>query len=219
MGEPTTYFKIDRSLLSSELWLSEPFTKAQAWIDLIGRANYSETQHFYGSKVVTLKRGQLITSTNALAQRWGWNRKKVVNFLKALETAKMVTAEGSAEGTTLTIENYDKFQLSGTTKGSAEGTSRGQAGVKQGSHYNNKYKDIQEKKEYIYTKPVENSPVENLECYGNLYLTPSQYDTLEEMCGPWTIDYIDRVNDWLEDHPIPKENHFAVLKKFVENDR
>ena len=43
MGQKTSFFTIDRKLLEEELWLAEPFTKGQAWLDLIGRASYKDT--------------------------------------------------------------------------------------------------------------------------------------------------------------------------------
>lgn len=211
MGEPTTYFKIDRQLLSSDLWLDEPFTKAQAWIDLIGRANYSETTHIYGSKAVKLKRGQLITSSNALSQRWGWSRKKVLNFLTALESAKMATVKGTPEGTTITIENYNKFQSSGTTKDTAGSTSRVQAGYKQDTHYKNNNKNIQKK---------ESSLEEEKHEYGNVLLTDSEWSKLDGMVKEpgKLIEIVDRVSDWLEDNPLPPSKHMAVMKKFLRTD-
>lgn len=38
----TGYICVSRDDIDSEDWLSEPFTRAQAWIDLIYLANYEE---------------------------------------------------------------------------------------------------------------------------------------------------------------------------------
>jgi hypothetical protein len=48
--ERTTFFKIDRKLLESEWWVSEPFSKPQAWVDLIGLANYGDVKRMEGEK-------------------------------------------------------------------------------------------------------------------------------------------------------------------------
>lgn len=128
MGEKTGFFKIDRRLLEEALWLSEPFTKAQAWVDLIGRASYADTEG--------CKRGQIITTERALADRWKWTRKKVQCFLRALEASEMVkidrlqgtrlgTSQGTSQGTRITLENYGKYQGQGTSLGTREGTSLG----------------------------------------------------------------------------------------------
>jgi hypothetical protein len=36
------YFMLNRSIFDNELWLSEPFDKNRAWIDMIGNANYKD---------------------------------------------------------------------------------------------------------------------------------------------------------------------------------
>lgn len=108
MSKRTTFFTVDRKLLESELWLSEPFTKGQAWVDLIGRASYEDGD--------LTKRGQLLISERGLAKRWKWTRGRVRWFLQRLEKNGMIaqtsqrTTSQPTQGTTLTIENYDKYQ-------------------------------------------------------------------------------------------------------------
>lgn len=128
MGKRTTFFIIDRKLLEDPLWTLEPFSKGQAWLDLIGRASYEDGQ--------LTKRGQLLASERGLAKRWKWSRKRVQCFLKSLETKGMIqrtnlrTTSSTTNGTTITIENYDKYQSKGTSKGTTKGT-------KEGAVYNN----------------------------------------------------------------------------------
>ncbi len=104
----TTFFTVDRKLLGSELWLSESFTKAQAWVDLIGRASYEDGD--------LTKRGQLLISERDLAKRWKWTRGRVRWFLQGLERNGMIvrtsqrTTSQPTRGTTVTIKNYDKYQ-------------------------------------------------------------------------------------------------------------
>ena len=57
----------------------------------------------------------------ALAAKWGWDRKKVARFLRALERDHMVTIGDLPKGTLVTIENYTKFQGRRTADGTAEG--------------------------------------------------------------------------------------------------
>ena len=127
MGQKTSFFTIDRKLLEDALWLSEPFTKGQAWLDLIGRASYKD-----GEKA---KRGEIITSERELADRWKWTRKKVRCFLRSLESAGMIkkTAQGPSEGpsegprqgTSIMLENYAFYQGQGPREGPREGPSEG----------------------------------------------------------------------------------------------
>lgn len=126
------WFMVYRDLLQSDLWTSEPFTRGQAWIDIIGLANFQDEEILVGAKVVTVYRGQLRTSIAALMKRWNWSKKRVRNFLGALEGAHMVTTEGTAQGITLTVENYAKYQSQGHARGTTRDTDEGTLGARSG---------------------------------------------------------------------------------------
>ncbi len=114
------YFKIDRQLLDHWVWNEKPFSKGQAWIDLIGLANFKDDKTVYQGKVIECKRGTVYRSISFLANRWGWSRKKTRSYLRALESDEMVTIKVTTHRTTVTIENYGKFQDTGTTKGTTK---------------------------------------------------------------------------------------------------
>lgn len=131
MAKNKGFIKVERSLLESDFWLSEPFTRAQAWIDLIGLANYEAREVWAGARCLKIPRGSLFTTFSRLAARWGWSKKMTMCFIRELENAKMCTAQGTAKGTTITIENYNKYQLRGTAddtasepQGNRSGTAR-----------------------------------------------------------------------------------------------
>lgn len=96
------FFKVDRALLEHDLWLKEPFTKGQAWLDIVGKANYKDNG--------IIKRGQFPTSALKLAERWQWHRSKVRRFLDMLVEMKMIVYESSQKGMIITILNYEKYQ-------------------------------------------------------------------------------------------------------------
>lgn len=108
--ERTTFFTIDRKLLESEWWISEPFTKPQAWVDLIGMANYNDVKRMEGDQMVTYSRGSVVTSVRTLANRWHWSQEKVRNYLAALESDSMASTKKSARGIVVTLENYAFYQ-------------------------------------------------------------------------------------------------------------
>ena len=125
-----SFFKIDRKLLNHEFWLNGEFDYGKAWVDLIGCANYADSENFYKGTYKVIKRGQLATSEMALAKRWGWSRGKVHRFLDILEKAEMVSLKrtfgGTAGGTTITIEKYGVYQNSRTSNGTDGNTDDGQ---------------------------------------------------------------------------------------------
>lgn len=104
------YFKVDRQLFEHWVWDDKPFSKGQAWIDLIGLANYEDSKTPYMGKVITCKRGTVYRSITYLADRWGWSRDKTRNFLKLLESDNMIRVKATTNQTTITLINYGKFQ-------------------------------------------------------------------------------------------------------------
>lgn len=110
MGERTSFYKIDRKTLYDDQWTSEPFDRFHAWCDLIGRANYTNSKAFSGAEVITIKRGQVLTSVFSCSNRWHWSREKTKNFLDALESMNSISRKRYKNATVITIENYDYYQ-------------------------------------------------------------------------------------------------------------
>ena len=120
------WFKVERDIQDHAIWKSrEPFDRRSAWIDLILQANYKDFKTMYKGKIVYRKRGEVNTSIVYLAQRWRWDRRKVKRFLLALESDGMVSLNGTSDGTTVSIENYSKYQGDGTAHGTPDGTAHG----------------------------------------------------------------------------------------------
>ena len=120
------FIKLDRRIMSSWLWTDKPFSMGQAWIDLLLLANWKDARELYNGEIRERKRGTVACSKKWLAERWGWDRKKVSKFLSILEADKMVTTEGSTHGTTVHIENWDKYQLQGSTDGTTDDSTDAQ---------------------------------------------------------------------------------------------
>lgn len=110
MGNKSGYILLFRSLMDNWLWSSRPFSKGQAWIDLLFLANYEDRKAMHRGKVKICKRGTVNLSISTLANRWGWNWRTAKNFILELEKDEMCTLECTRDCTTITIENYDDFQ-------------------------------------------------------------------------------------------------------------
>lgn len=109
------YFKIDRDFLSDERWLAEPFTKAQAWLDLIGNARWKAGNFVHNrGPIIPLFRGELIWSEEKLAKKWKWSRGKVRRFMFLLKTEQQIevrTVQGNPYvNNVIRVINYDKYQ-------------------------------------------------------------------------------------------------------------
>jgi hypothetical protein len=92
------------------IWGDEPYSRAQAWIDLLLRANYEDKTTMFNGKLTTVKRGSFITSIRKLASEWSWGHVKVMHFLEALEKDGMIKKESDNHRTLLIIVNYDLYQ-------------------------------------------------------------------------------------------------------------
>lgn len=105
------WIKLDRKILDCWIWVEpEPFSKRDAWIDLLLLANHKDAKTTFDGKLITVKRGQRLTSVRSLGERWMWGKTKVLNFLRLLESDKMIVRQADSRKTLITIVNYDKFQ-------------------------------------------------------------------------------------------------------------
>jgi len=109
------WIKLHRSMFDNDLWTAEPFTKGQAWIDLIGHANHKAASVWIRGIEVEVKRGQLAWSELTMGKRWRWSRGKVRRYLAMLENRGMAIQQTNKVTTILTICKYDTYQADKTT--------------------------------------------------------------------------------------------------------
>ncbi|MCI8647896.1 MAG: hypothetical protein HFE76_14145 [Firmicutes bacterium] len=135
------FIKVYREICDNPLWNMKPFSKAQAWIDLLLLTNHTDSDILIGNTKLHVKRGQVFRAIHTLEERWGWSRKKVREFLKFLETEKMATAKGTAKGTLIAIENWDLYQVRGPAKRPDKDTAQGQQRATYKNDKNDKEED------------------------------------------------------------------------------
>ena len=104
------WIKLHRQLQECPIWYGERFSKGQAWVDLLLLANHRDKKIIFNGEMITIQRGQYLTSTVKLAEKWGWNRKTVSSYLNMLQKENMITKVSDNTRTLVTIENYDNFQ-------------------------------------------------------------------------------------------------------------
>lgn len=88
----------------------EPFTKGQAWVDLLLLANHSEGFISPRGVVVVVHRGQVGMSELQLSIRWKWSRTKTKKYLDLLEKECQIKQHRDNVSLLLTIVNYDMYQ-------------------------------------------------------------------------------------------------------------
>ena len=104
------WIKIHRKLANNKMWTSEPFTRSQAWVDLIMLANYKDSYFIVRGNRVDVKRGQCGWSVLSLSDRWKWSRGKVERYLNEQQNEQQIVQQKSRVTTLITILNYDEYQ-------------------------------------------------------------------------------------------------------------
>lgn len=107
---------LHRKICGHWLWEDKPFSRGQAFIDLLLSANHADKKTVIGNEMISVKRGSLITSQMKLSERWGWSKTKITNFLNLLEKDKIIVIKTDRKKTVINIVNYDKYQVLETTK-------------------------------------------------------------------------------------------------------
>lgn len=124
MGTNSGWIKIHRQIQEWELWEEEPFTKAQAWVDLLLLANHKAKSIFVRGVEVKIERGVVGWSEDSLAKKWKWSRKKVRNFKNFLKKEHQIEITGSKVISLIFILNYEKYQSEDTTEDTTEGQQK-----------------------------------------------------------------------------------------------
>ena len=104
------WVKVHRKIWDNKIWTSEPFTRGQAWIDLLLLANHEYGYFYLRDHKVEVERGQVGWSQLKLATRWKWSRTKVRKFLNDLEKEQQIKQQQSHTTSIITILNYEEYQ-------------------------------------------------------------------------------------------------------------
>lgn len=167
-----TWIKVFRGIENSWLWKEKPFSRGQAWIDLLLLAKFRDEKFMNRrGNLIDGKRGHVYRSVSSLAERWGWSRRKVDHFFNQLESDNMikVNKKRASEETSIFIVNYGSYQVIGASKRTSQEQVR------------NKWSTSQEQVEHIYKNDKEciKNDKEKKEGPAALSSSPSQQDEEE----------------------------------------
>jgi hypothetical protein len=145
------YIKLFRDIQDNPIWFEKPFSKGQAWIDLILRANYRCQRMGPQYQNVLVKRGQFLSSNVKLADAWGWNEKSVRRFMKYLSDCGMVLYKSYSKFSVYEVSKYADFQsletesLQGTRAEQKPSRGRAEAEQRPTNNKDNKDKNLRNK--------------------------------------------------------------------------
>jgi len=104
------WIKIHRSIKTHWLYNEKPYSRLNAWLDILLEVNHTENKFPIKDKIFICKRGESLNSLDTWSKRWGWNKSKVRRFLKLLESDSMIELKSEHKTTRLTVCNYDTYQ-------------------------------------------------------------------------------------------------------------
>lgn len=121
------WIKLHRKLSEDPQWLKEPFTRGQAWVDLLMLANHDKGYIRVRGNRLDVLRGQVGWSEQALSRRWQWSRSRVRKFLSELEKLEhQIEQQKNNISSIITIVNYESYQTKNSRKDSRETAERPQ---------------------------------------------------------------------------------------------
>lgn len=142
------WIKLYRKITENPLYFSEPFTRMQAWIDMLILAAHNDNFFYVRGNRVNISKGEIGYSQENLAKRWKWSRGRVSRFIKQLETDGMIVQQKSKIITTISIANYHTYQHGGTTDDTTNSTTDGRQTVQQTDINKNVKNEKNVKEEY-----------------------------------------------------------------------
>ena len=200
------WIPVNRQLQEHWLWKDKPFSKGQAWIDLLMLANHEDKKIPYKGEIITCERGTVNLSVSLLASRWGWSRDKTRNFLKLLESDEMVVVNATTHRTTITIENYALYNDRRTTK-RQQNDSKPTASRQQADTTNNDNND--------------NNKNNNKNIYGefkNVVLSEEELAKLKAKI-PNYEDYIERLSAYMASKGKRYKSHYATILAWARKEK
>lgn len=205
-------------------WLYEEerkFSRFEAWVDLLLMVNHSDNKTMIDGKLVTVKRGQRITSLRKLGDRWNWSLTKVDAFLKLLEEDKMIVLKKDTKKTLVTIVNYDIYQNNDLEKRHRKDSEKTVKEHRKDSEKTQKKTNNNVNKENNDNKVISSSNNDNFKTVVNAY-----QDNIEQNPAPVTFQKIQQdFSDYGKDimmYAIEKSalrnNHNYSFINFLLND-
>jgi len=103
------WIKLHRKIMDH--WIFQDAEYLKFWIYLLLDVNHQDRKMIWNKEVITVKRGEKITSLKNLSYEFNCSREKVRHFLKLLKNDTMIDIIHNTKYTHLKICNYDSYQI------------------------------------------------------------------------------------------------------------
>lgn len=102
------YIKLYRDVEQHWIWFDP--RHFQWWVQLLFMAAWEPKEMTFGKIKVSVKRGQIATTSRKLMKRFSCCNQTLFDFLQVLEDNDMIVRESNPKMTLITIINYEKYQ-------------------------------------------------------------------------------------------------------------
>ena len=208
------WIKVFRKILNHWLWEDKPFARGQAYIDIVLKANHSENTKCFNGNLITINRGEIITSIRELCTDWGWSNSKVKKFLTMLEADKMIEVKSDTKKTVIKVLNYGKYQGVDNVKNDTETSQKHIKSISEAyqKHTNKNDKNV---------KNIKNEKNErdkkSFGKYKNILLAHSEYTELKSKYADCDR-LIEELSSYMQSEGKRYEDHFATLERWAKRE-
>ena len=211
-----SWVKVHRKIL--EHWIYKRPEYVSIWIYLIARANWKPSKALVNGAIVTLERGEVLTSIGSLAENTHTSRQTVRTFLRLAQTDGMICVKSNTGATCVKLLNYDKLQQRENNDQHAINTR-----LTRDQHAPN---NIIRKKEYKKVRkeednnvsmyaPTSSEVVANLPQNDGLFfpITKEQYVRWQELYPAVNVkSELSKIIGWLEANPAKRKTARGMLR-------
>jgi hypothetical protein len=110
----TSWVKVYRKLMDNWLFTTPAYTNI--WLTILFSANFKQSKANVRGKLVTIERGEMLTSTESLAKKSHTSRQQVRTFLRLAQQDGMLLVKSNQHSTILKVLNYEDLQSTDAPK-------------------------------------------------------------------------------------------------------
>lgn len=104
----TGWIKLHRQLMTKGYYKDSQYI--HLWCHILMKANHADAEFLWNGKLITVKRGQLITGRDVLSSETGIHRSKIERILKVFKNEQQIEQQTTNKFRLITVLKYSKYQ-------------------------------------------------------------------------------------------------------------
>lgn len=208
------FIYVPREIFEVDKFGREPYSKREAFLDLVQMAAYEDTETFVNGYRYERSRGDVIVSKSFLSKRWGWSVDKVRRYTTYLERNGWCKCRRDDQCnqpiTLISIVSYDVYQGGTTTPDTTDNTTPATtSGSTPDTQYKEKEKGTKNKEKRV-TYP------EEVERIYALYPGKAKRPEGNEVALKTASKDKDKIKKMLESGEYTEESLSNAIKRYIK---